>query len=493
MISLYLLPDRTRLVKATPASNGRLKIIAIDELSSYWDSLTSTSSGVDSATGISTAALSLSGVFREAKKAVRISGEEFFVVLPDSVFTFLDCVREPQIEEGVELYVSAMVDKPADTLAIAVPFRTRPGAELYQTIFALSKDIIQSIVDAAGEEGVTLSSIEPASIAFLRASGAYDREFFFLEAFQDSAAVVAYSPVGGMFRMDAPLLAEERLLDMPEISGDIDVREVFAELDMAADRSFPSANDDVNMVIITGQRRKFKKFKNMEARLADLTFAEDILSEALDFESPQDWMAAVGTLLQEVSEESSLYFKKPTYLSVESGNLLPTGMQTNAKLFRITQKVRKISRVALLAGIVGLFALLLPAFYFLSVEIPSALQARYDETQKELPVMEAELAIIGRSKKEHCYPVVGFQSLLTARPDTLGFSSVKIGESVGQKDVWMEADLVSKDPLVFQDYITTMSMDKNFKSAAIIKIGTDPSGFKTATVRVRKGDSVDEK
>lgn len=492
MISLYLLPDRTRLVKAESTSDGRLKIVAIDELSSYWAPLVSKSS-VDLATGMSDAALALSKMFREAEKAVRISGEDFFIVLPDSLFTFVDCVREPQVEDGIESYVSAMVEQPADSLAIAVPFRTRPGAELYQTIFALSKELIQYIVDAAGEEGITLSSIEPASLAFLRASGAYDREFFFLEAFQDSAAIVAYSPVGGMFRMDVPLLAEDRLRDMPEISGDVDVREVFAEIDMTADRSFPSANDDVNMVIIAGQRRHFAKFKTMEARLTDLTFAEEILSEAPAFESPQDWMAAVGTLLQEVSEESPLYIKKPTYLSVGAGNLLPKGMQTNAKLFRITQKVKKMSRAALFVGMVLLIALLLPAFYFLSIEIPSALQARYDETQKALPIMEAELAVIGRSTQEHCYPLAGFHSLLVSRPDTLRFSNVKIGEAVGQKDVWMEADLVSQDPLTFQDYVAAaMSMDKAFKSAAIIKIGTDPSGFKTATIRLRKGDGVNE-
>ncbi len=492
MISLYLLPDRTRLVKAEAMSDGRLKIIAIDELSSYWEPLTSSNSGVDTDTGMSNSALALSGMFREAGKAVRISGEEFFIVLPDSLFNFLDCVREPQVEDGVDYFVSSTIEKPVDDLSIAIPLRTRPGAELYQTVFSISKEIVQYIVDAAGEEGVTLSSIEPASIAFLRASGAYDREFFFLEAFKESASVVAYSPVGGMFRMDAPLLAENRLLDMPEISGDIDVRQVFAELDMTADRSFPSANDGVNMVIISGQRRKFKRFKNMESRLTELSFDDSIISEAPDFESPQDWMAPIGTLLQEIPEEAPLYFKKPTYLTIESGNLLPKGMQTNAKLFRVIQRIKKVSRVLLLAGMVVLAFLMVPALYFCSVEVPVALQSKYDETQKELPIMEAELSTIGRANKEHCYPVAGFNSLLLPRPETLGFSGVKIGESVGQKDVWMEADLVSKDPLTFQDYVATMSMDKSFKSASIIKIGTDPSGFKTATVRLRKGEGVHE-
>ena len=493
MISLYLLPDRTRLVKAEPASDGRLKINAIDELSSYWEPLSSApSSGVDSETGISNSALALSAMFKEAGKVVRTSGEEFYIVLPDSLFSFLDCLREPQVEDGVEPYVSAEVEKPSDQLSIAIPLRTRPGAELYQTVFALSKDIVQCIVDAAGEEGVTLSSIEPASVAFLRASGAYDREFFFLEAFDDSAFIVAYSPVGGMFRSDAPLLAENRILDMPEIAGDLDIRTVFAETDMAADRSFPSANDDVSMVIIHGQRRKFKKFKNMDARLAELGFAENLISDAPDLESVQDWMAPVGTLLQEVPDESPLYLKRPSYLTVDSCNLLPKGMQTNAKLFRLTQRIKKISRITLLAGMVILALMILPGLYFYSEDVPSNLQSRYDMTQKELPIMEAELSIVGRAKKEHCYPIAGFNSLLTPRPETLGFSGVKIGDAVGHKDIWMEADLVSKDPLTFQDYVASMSMDKTFKSASIIKIGTDPSGFKTATVRLRKGEGVNE-
>lgn len=492
MISLYILPDRTRLVKADAASDGRLKISAIDELSSYWESVNSPSSGVDTEKGISNAAVALSAMFREAGKTVRISGEEFYVVLPDSLFAFLDCVREPQAEEGLEAFVAAAVEKPAERLSMAVPLRTRPGAEMYQTVFALPKDIVQSIVDAAGEDGVTLSSIEPASVAFLRASGAYDREFYFLEAFADSACVVAYSPVGGMFRLDAPLLAEDRLLDIPEIAGDIDIRRVFADVDVAADDIFPSANDDVGMVIVQGQRTKFKRFRNMDSRFLELGFAENLLADAPDFGSEQDWMAAVGTLLQEVPEESPLYLRKPVYLTVSSGNLLPAGMQTNAKLFRLTQRIKKISRITLLAGVVLLTAMLIPGFYFCSVEVPASLQERYDTTQKELPVMEAELSIIGRAKKEHCYPLAGFNSLMTPRPETLGFSNVKIGESVGQKDIWMEADLVSKDPLTFQDYVAMMSSDKNFKSASIIKIGTDPSGFKTATVRLRKGEVVIE-
>lgn len=492
MISLYLLPDRTRLVKAQAASDGRLKISAIEELSSYWESLTSPSSGVDMETGISNSAVALSAMFREAAKAVNISGEDFFIVLPDSLFNFLDCVREAQVEEGIEAHVSSAIEIAPDQLSFAVPFKTRPGAVLFQTVFALSKEIVQCVVDAAGEEGVTLSSIEPSSVAFLRASGAYDREFFFLEAFKDASYIVAYSPVGGMFRMDAPLLAEGRLLDMPEITGDIDVRQVFAEADMTADQSFPSANDDVNMVIINGQRRRFKKFKSMEARLAALSFAEDFLLDAPPIEIPEDWMPAVGTLMQEIPDESPLYIKKPTYLSVESGNLLPKGMQTNAKLFRVTQKIKKISRISLLVGAAVLAGLILPALYFWSVEIPGSLQARYDETQKELPIMEAELSIIGRARKEHCYPLAGFNSLMLPRPENLGFSDVKIGDSVGQKDIWMEANLVSKDPLTFQDYIASMSNDKSFKSASIIKIGTDPSGFKTATVRLRKGEGVNE-
>ena len=492
MISLHLLPDRTRLVKAEHSSDGKLKILAIDELSSYWEPITSTSSEIDKETGISNAAVALSAMFREAGKAVRISGEDFYIVLPDSLFVFLDCVREPQIEEGIEPYVSQMVEKPMDQLATAIPFKTRPGAELYQTIFALDKELIQRIVDAAGEEGITLSSIEPASIAFLRSSGAYNREFFFLEAFKDSAVVVAYSPVGGMFRMDAPLLAEDRLLEMSEISGDLDVRDVFAELDMTADRSFPSANDDVNMVIVNGQRLRFKKFKNMEARLAELAFPEDFPLDCPDLETPMDWMAVIGTLLQEASESSPLYFKKPTYLSVDSCNLLPKGMQTNAKLFRVTQKVKKISKIALLVGLVLLVAMVVPTIYFLSIEIPSNLQTRYNETQKELPIVEAEIGIIGRSKNEHCCPIIGFNSLMAPRPETVGFSAVKIGDSVRQRDAWMEAELISKDPLTFQDYVAAMSMDKNFKSASIIKIESDSSGFKTATVILRKGEDVHE-
>lgn len=492
MISLYLLPDRTRLVKAE-ATSGKLKILAIDELSSYWDALTSSSSEINAETGISHAAMEFANLFREAKKAVRISGEEFYIVLPDSLFCLIDCVRETDIEDGLEQYVASVVERESESLSIVTPLYARPGAELFQTIFAISKETIQCIVDAAGEEGVTLSSIEPASVAFLRASGAYDHEYFFLEAFKDSAVFVAFSPVGGMFRMDAGIFAENQLLDMPEITGDLGVRQLLAELDMTADRTFPSANDGIQIAILTGQRREYIKFNNLAARLVDLSFAPDIFSETPSFESPQDWMASIGTFLQEVPEDAAVYQKKPTFLISESGNLLSKGMQTNAKLFRITQRVKRISRIFLLCGLIFLAVLIVPALYFNSIKVPKVLQERFDETQKELPLIELALSLNEQAKKEHCNPTAGFKALLAHRPDTMNFSRVKIGESVGEKDIWMEAELVSLDPVTFQDYVAAMSIDKTFQGASIIRIGTDASGYKTATVRVRKGEIASEK
>lgn len=492
MVSLYLLPDRTRLVKGNLESSGKLKILAVDELPSYWDALVDPSEEVDADSGISRAAAALSGMFHEAAQIANASGEVFSLVLPDALFELVDCVREPEAEGGIDAYAAALLEMPAEEFSLSVPMETRPSVELCRTVFVLKKSMVQRLMDAAGEEGATLASVEPASVAFLRASGAYDREHFFFESLPDSAVVVAYSPIGGMFRIDAGILAEGRMLDMPEEAGNVDIRQILAELEAKANAKFRSASDDVPVVVLHGQRRKYAKFRALADRLGALAFAPDILALGIpDLGDPQDWMAPVGTLLADAGEDSHLYAKKPTFLSLGSANLLPEGMQTNAKLFRVTQRVKKTSRILCLAALFALAALAVPAFYFSSIEVPGALRARFESTQKELPVIEKELALLQKAKKEDCQPLSGFRAMLRPRPEELGFAKVRIGEAAG-KEIWMEADIVTQNPLTFQDYVSSLSMDKKFRSASIVKIGTDASGWKTATVTFRKGETADE-
>ena len=490
MISLYILPNKTRLVKAERESDGRLKILSIDELPSYWDALVSDFSSVNPNTGISGAAMSLSGMFREAGKLVGSSGEEFYIVLPDSIFCLVNCVREPEADAGVELYAAEAAEMPLDDLSIAVPFETRPSIETVRTVFAIPKEKIQRIVDAAGEEGVTLASVEPASVAFLRASGAYNQEHYFLEAFADSAVFISYSPLGGIFRMEDPLLSAKRLFDVPGSVADMDARRVLADLEAASEDRFRTANDDVGVVFISGDYRKYSKYPSMEARLKELSFAPDILSDTPDMAAPRDWMASIGTFLQDEPEDAPIFGKKPTYLACSSGNLLPKGMRTNAKLFRLTQHVKKVSRTLLCCGIALLTIFPAIAMYFSSFDVPKDLQEQFDANQKELPIIEKDLALIAKSKQEHCRPITGFRALLQPRPETVGFTRVQINNGAsGAKGVWMEADLVSKDPLTFQDYVASIAADKTFNGASIIKIGTDSSGYKTATVTLRKGET----
>jgi len=488
MISLYLLPNKTRLVKAERESDGRLKILSIDELPSYWDALVSDFSSVNPNTGISGAAMSLSGMFREAGKLVGSSGEEFYIVLPDSIFCLVTCVREPEVDAGVELYAAEASEIPLDDLSIAIPFETRPSIETVRTVFAIPKEKIQRIVDAAGEEGVTLASVEPASVAFLRASGAYNQEHYFF--FADSAVFVSYSPLGGIFRMEDPLLSADRLLALPAASGDMDLRRILADLEAASEDRFRTANDDVAVVFVSGDPRKYAKFPSLDARIKELSFVPDIISETPDMAAPRDWMASIGTFLQDEPETAPIFSKKPSYLTCSSGNLLPKGMRTNAKLFRLTQRVKKVSRMLLCFGIALLAIFPAIAMYFSSFDVPQDLQSQFEANQKELSIMEKELSLIAKAKQEHCRPITGFRALLRPRPETLGFTKVQINNGAsGPKGVWMEADLVSKDPLVFQDYVASMAADKTFSSASIIKIGTDASGYKTATVTLRKGET----
>lgn len=347
MISLYLKPDETQVVRAEIKKNMTLSIKAVDSVSSYWQTLIAATE--EESGKVSAASVELSGLFREVRKAVSASNEEFYVVLPDSLFLMVDCVHESV--EDMEKYISGATETPVGSFYYSVPIETRPGAELLRTVYAISSRLVQTIVDAAGEEGATLISIEPASVSFLRAMGEFSRENFMLQAFPDSAQIVAYSPVGGAFRMAADSLSENRLLDMPEEEGNRDIRQTFAQLDMVADRTFPSMNDNVTFIILSDKRNSYMKFDGISQRsVSEIAFPEYIES-GIATDEQADWMTAAGTLLQEQGEDSSLYSKKPSFLNFCSANVLPKGIQTNAKLFRISQKAKQVSRVFILSGL----------------------------------------------------------------------------------------------------------------------------------------------
>lgn len=128
---------------------------------------------------------------------------------------------------------------------------------------------------------------------------------------------------------------------------------------------------------------------------------------------------------------------------------------------------------------------LIGILYFSVASIPTDLQSAYNSAQKEMPSLDAEISIIKAAKKEHRYPAEGVKALLRGRPESVRFSRVSVMES-GRNGAWMEADLVSKEPLAFQDYTVALASDKTFSGASIVRIGSDTSGYKTATVVLRR-------
>lgn len=498
MISLYLRPDKTQLVKAGLKKDRSLYVSVATELQPYLGLLIKDSNIVNHENFLeeneqdeAPMGAYLGDMFREAKAVTSFSGEEIYLVLPDSLFCLIDCIKNADSEEEVLQLIASRTGKSKEDIFYTIPVLSRPQTDLYKTVYAIERKFVQYLVDAAAEENIRLTSIEPASISFLRTAGEFKEAKFLLETFEEQAKIVSYSPVAGVFDLDVSDLSNQRLQMLTEDEICQQVKTSLIQHYSVADGTFPSLamSEDIRFIALT-ENKQLLNCEELKPRLAaTLNFPEFIISDiALEYQ--QDWMVVLGTLLQEFTEKDLLFENKPAFqFSFQSANVLPKEIQTNARFWRWKQKVKKISRFFIVGAVAAIAVEIAGIAYFSTIMIPPKLQADFDAAKIDMNDIDNEIKIINLAKTEHEYPVEAFSELVAKKPNNCGFSKISFGQKNGAKDdkTWINFTAVSTDPLVFQDYTATLSTSEMFSGVNISQIATDPSGFKTATVVVRKG------
>lgn len=492
MISIYFRPDKTQVVQASIRKDMQMQIEGYDELPQALSYLVEEGAGE---------AARFQNFLAELKQEIDLGGDDVFVVLPDYLFSYVDSVEYINDTNLAALIEEATGEK-TDNLYISRPVGTESPAPERESVYAIRKKFIDRLVDASMKERIALTAVEPASLAFYRIYGVWDREMPLVEIFPEHASIVTYSPAGGVFLTDAPMLAEKNLLkDLDKAAGSVTT--TYAANDFAAGQMFLNLNTDMPYVVIT-DKQEIKEIPAVRFRAPEETpaFPDYIVSRGIEKEKQVLWMVAVGTLLQgyeelpeSMQDNSPLYQTKPAFVRVSSGNLLPELAKQatrNRQMKRVVQHGCKM--------LSGIFATCIAVeiagiLYFGSFSLDPALSKDFQKAQADLAEIGTEAELINTAKSEEQRPFEAFHALTSARPDGCGFADVTIGNDAPSKDnkdadkKYISLTAVAGNELIFQRFRDNLAQESMFQAPSISSISADSTGFRKASMTIGRGNN----
>lgn len=421
--------------------------------------------------------------------------KEVYIVLPDYLFAVVDCFKYTSDEE-IQNYIKTKLVNNLDDYYYNTPVFTRPTrVEKMVTAYVISKNIVDCIIEAAKAYNISIISIEAMSISFLRSLDKFgDREEVFLEVFYNSASIIGYSAIAGLFKMDIPDLANSNLISQ---NGDENtekintiIKETLASFEATADLTFEYFNPDNPIFVLSGERvvGGYKAISDRINRNPDISRL--INSDRVSINDYSPFMAVVGTMLQNIDFTAEKYdgMLAENQLLLSS-NVIPEDVKTATKMHLMLQKVEKISLTTIAVFTLCIICELIGLFLFSSTDIPPALQKEYNQKKESIKTIDTGLKLIEKYSTEHEYPTAALQHIINQKPDRVYFTNFIIDErrsgQVGNK--WIELRAVSQDPLLFQDFLTSLASDSMFKDIIINQISSDSSGYKKANFAISKG------
>lgn len=483
MIAIYLRPDCTQAVKGR-MKKGVLNIqegVTLDE--SFLPNISQGGGMSEEAVGL------LCDMFEKVHVSLKGKRDEFYVVLPDYVFSMVDCFRFDG-ETDIRQHIESGIYKGIDDVSYAKPIITAPEPQQQLvTVCVLDKAIIDGFVKAAKEAHVQLASIESAGISFLRATGFFAKEELSLYSFENHATLIGYSSNGGLFKMDTPELSVSALGELSEIEAEQQIRQSMVEFENVAHQTFEYLNQDLPYTLMMPQDA-IDKYPALLERRAELhEFSELVKAGNLDGDD-EDWMCAVGTLLQGIDFNDDKFSDVlDSYESIMPGNVLPEEVKLSARRFQRFEDLTKYSKVAI--AVLAFVAVAEgSAIGFLSnTPIPQGLQSEFQQAQSESESLNREMDAIKLAEKENEYPLEAYSALLERLPDGVNLTSLVIGTQNNADDAkWVKAKIYTADPLKFQDFVSSLDGRTEFGNVSIPQFTTDTStGYKTADLTISKG------
>ena len=216
MISIYLRPDKTQIVRGKKKKNNTLVVDTALELPSYWDCFTG-----GQPTNLPgqnfmeyQGSQELRKLFQAVKEVTSTKYEEVYLVIADTIFSMVNVF--PYVAENMMMDAIAQKLGSLDEYYLSMPMEVKPPQNKRKTVYAIRRKYIDRIVQAAQAENITLTGIEPASMGFVRSMQKYGCDYAFVEMFKKEATIITFSPIGGIYRNDAPHMGEDELISRPE-------------------------------------------------------------------------------------------------------------------------------------------------------------------------------------------------------------------------------------------------------------------------------------
>lgn len=486
MISIYINPDGTQVIKAKIRKNRRLVVSQVFEMESYWYALP-ISDNANPAPGL------IDDMFADLKKRIKVSYDDVHIVLSDSAFALVDCYEAANPNEAKRRACEAS-ELSDDDYYFSFPVSSRqivPGTE---TVYAIRKLIVDRLLESAKRNKISLASVEPASISFFRCQGQWTLDSYVVQMFRTDAVITSFSPIGGIFKTDAPYLAAESLLtdeDKDFVTSALAVSNAYSMNDYSASVAFKSMRTDADYVVLT-DHKKILGIQSVKIRLPKENPRFPAFVEADIMQDYQYlWMACLGTLMQEYTKEDALYDNLPDFLDVRSANMLPEHAQKMARNRQWQGMVRKGSAMvsALCIGLLAVEAA--GMIYFNNVKIPESLQQEYSEAEKVKEAVNVEIEVIRSAKEKDGRPFDAFARIVTARPEKCGFTSIKINplmKTKESKEKWIEVSAASNEEMSFQDFQSALNSTGYFGNVTVQKIAADSTKVKTSVITIGKGE-----
>lgn len=489
MVSVYLQPTRTQLVRAKLRKDGILQVQEYREIpQSYLDIFDK----LDSFPSAEEAARDLSYLFSDIKEAMNIKRDGIYIVLPDYLFDYVDCLQYESDEE-LEAQIASATGREINDVYWSAPIVTKPAPqETWKTVYAIQRKVIDVFIAAADLQNAKLYSIEPSSLSFLRSTGKFSKEEFVFQAFEKQATFIAYSSIAGLFKMDIPELAMQSISSMESEAANALIQSCIIQFESTAEQTFTFMNQGIPFTMLANPV-EIRSFSTFVERAAERQQFPAYISSDIPEEEQQDWFCCIGTMLQSVDFTTDQFIDEgiiDNYEQILPGNILPDDIQKNTRVYQFLQKCKQLSiagiavlGVVCIAETIGIFAM------NSSMEIPPSLKTDYASAQKSMKDMDTELAVIELAGKEHQYPMEAMEALVQNKPNGLGFLSVDIGGK-GAGDTWITMKVVAKDPMMIQQYASALSGSEMFKNVVVSSISSSGISIKTADLAMAKGEGV---
>ena len=469
MIAVYMRPDYAQIVVAK-RKKQKLKIQSCTTIKqNYLSCLENINPNTVS---------DLELFFEDVKSISQKSRDEIYIVLPDYIFSMINCFPSISSEQTRDEIFNRLAVN-GEQVEYSIPIVTSPEPQKpLVTACVLSSEIVDALVEAANNTESHLVSIEAASVAFLRAKSTYNQEELALFIFKEKATFIAYSQLGGLFKVDNNDLSIESLGNTSKDEAEQAILAACYEFEMTAKATFEYLNHDLKYTIFAAPSA-INSFDVLAERNAPPKYMPDNLvdASAISLDNQQDWLCAVGTLLQDIDFSSEQFEELiDSYERVSSGNVLPDEVQNKSKKYHRIQQMYRASKVAIAAMCLISLAELAAIWLFSATQIPPGLEDDYESAKDSISKIESELNIINLERQEDQQPLSVYNAVMATRPQEIGFVSFEVGnDSKTNSNDWVKIKMLAADPLKFQNYVNEFSNDSMFSSVAIPQITTDNS------------------